>query len=78
MPIAGMVVMDTADVDACGCKNALGGQREVALYNGKFDGSKTTRGDWFGFQELTHMLIMSDDGREPQLPDFDYCWKDGF
>ena len=77
MPIAGMVVMDTADVDACGCQNALGGQREVALYNGKFDGSKTTRGDWFGCPELSHMLLMSDDGREPQLPDFDYCWKDG-
>ena len=72
-PLPNMIVMDTADVDACGCQNALQGRSEVALYDGKFNGSKTTRGDWFGCPELTYMLIMSDDGREPQIPDFGYC-----
>ena len=44
----------------------------VALADGKFDGENGYKGEYFGCPELTHMLIMTDDGR-PQLVDFDYC-----
>lgn len=80
MPMPGYVVMGTKDAKACmsQCKNAMGGHSEVALADGKFNGTKVTSGEWFGCPELEYMLLMSDDGRA-QIVDFDYCdWRDGF